>query len=383
MAAVHPSRPDRPSVTDLYFDYNATAPLRDAAFNAVAGALRQCGNASSVHRVGRGVRAAIESAREQLAARLGRAADGVIFTSGGTEANNLAVRGFPGRRLLVSAVEHPSVGAGPVDGIVAVDRDGIVDLAALDALLAADPQPALLAVMLANNETGVIQPIAEIARVAHRHGALLHVDAVQAFGKLDPDWDRLGADLLSLSAHKIGGPPGVGALVLADPDRAPQALIQGGGQERRHRAGTENMPAIVGFAAALEDLGDIGAETARLQALKDRLESACQAALPDMVVLGRAAPRLANTVCLALPTLAAHTLVMALDLEGIAVSAGSACSSGKVAPSAVLLAMGETALAGAAIRVSLGWGSTAQEIELFIERFVAVANRLSARHRAA
>jgi cysteine desulfurase len=367
----------------LYFDYNATAPLRDAAWNSMVELLRQPGNPSSVHRTGRQARRLIEQARETLAGHLGVDPAGVIFTSGGTEANNLAVTGFSGDRVIASAVEHPSVLRGPVERHIPVDDQGVVNLAALAGMLGEDLRPCLVSVMLANNETGVRQPIADIAALCRDYSALLHSDGVQALGKGAIDMKALGIDLLSLSAHKIGGPQGVGALVLRDPDLKLAPLLVGGGQERRHRAGTENVAAIVGFAAAIEDLGDVEAEAYRLAALRDHLEQACLAALPDLVFLGGRAPRLPNTSCLAVPGLPAQTLLMALDLADIAVSAGSACSSGKLAPSGVLLAMGQDNFANAALRISLGWATMASEIDLFIERFCAIVHRLQAEHRAA
>ena len=367
----------------IYLDYNATAPLRDAAFATMSEALRQGGNPSSVHRQGRSARRRIEEAREIVAAAVGAAPNGVIFTSGGTEANNLALSAFPGRRILASAVEHPSILKGKIDAVVPVDRYGLIDLAALDEMLSADKTPALLALMLANNETGVVQPVAEAAALAHRYGALVHGDAIQAFGKLPVDLAALGLDSLSLSAHKIGGPQGVGALVLADPEADIASLIVGGGQERRHRAGTENVAGIAGFAAAVADLGDIAAESARLAVLRDRIETAALESLPGVTIFGRKVGRLPNTSCLALPKIPAQTLLMALDLAGIAVSAGSACSSGKLAPSPVLLAMGETALAGSAIRLSVGWATTPEEIESFLDQFVSISQRLMREHQAA
>ncbi len=367
----------------LYLDYNATAPLRNAAWNAMAELLRQPGNPSSVHRSGRQARRLVEQAREVVAGHLGVSPAGVIFTSGGTEANNLALTAFPGRRVIASAVEHPSVLKGPVERRIPVDDQGVIDLAALASLLTEDPRPCLVSVMLANNETGVRQPITDIAALCRKSGALLHSDAVQALGKGSIDMKALDIDLLSLSAHKIGGPQGIGALLLRDPDLPLTPLLVGGGQERRHRAGTENVAAIVGFAAAIGDLGDVDAEARRLAGLRDHLEQACSALLPHLVLFGDRAPRLPNTTCFAMPGLSAQTLLMALDLEDIAVSAGSACSSGKLAPSGVLLAMGQDSLANAALRISLGWATKPAEIDLFIERFCAIVQRLRAEHRAA
>ena len=360
----------------IYLDYNATAPLREPAFAAMAAVLRAPGNPSSVHREGRQARRRVEEARETIAAAIGAESAGVIFTSGGTEANNLALTAFPGRRVLASAVEHPSILKGRIDSVVPVDRHGVIDLAALDELLAADTRPALLALMLANNETGVIQPVAEAAALAHRKGAWVHADAIQAFGKIPVALDVLGVDSLSLSAHKIGGPQGMGALVLADSEVDLQPLLVGGGQERRNRAGTENVAGIVGFGAAVADLGDVTAEGARLAGLRDRFERAALDALPGITIFGRKVGRLPNTSCLALPGVPAQTVLMALDLAGFAVSAGSACSSGKVSPSPVLVAMGEERLATSAIRISVGWASRDEELDSFIAQFVSISQRL-------
>jgi cysteine desulfurase len=357
----------------IYLDYNATTPVRPVAADAVARALCLVGNPSSVHGFGRQARRRIEDAREAVADWLGAPAAGVIFTSGGTEANALALAGCGRSRVLVSAIEHPSVLNAVLPGrrreLIPVDGDGVVDLSALEALLADSDEPALVALMLANNETGVVQPVAAAAAIAHAHGALLHCDAVQAAGKLAIDVAALGADSLSLSAHKLGGPQGVGVLVLADPDAPLEPLLGGGGQERRRRSGTENLPGIAGFAAALEAVRDEAPMAVRLRELRDRLEGAIKRVAPDVIVFGAQAPRLPNTSCLALPGMTAQTAVMALDLAGIAISAGSACSSGKVAPSHVLTAMGAGPLAASAIRVSLGWASVDADVERFVEAF--------------
>lgn len=259
---------------------------------------------------------------------------------------------------------------------IPVDGDGVVDPDALDRTLAGMPAPALVSVMLVNNETGVIQPVAEIARLVHGRGALLHVDAVQGAGRLTLDMRALGADLLTLSAHKIGGPPGVGALVLAD-GLDPDPLLHGGGQERRRRAGTENLPGIVGFGVAAGLAGADVERAADLAALRDGLEAAVRRACPTVRIMGAGAPRVASLACLALPGVPGETQVMALDLAGIAVSAGAACSSGKVTPSHVLAAMGaDAATAASAIRVSLGWSTTAADLERFIAAWTGMAHRL-------
>ena len=361
----------------VYLDYNASAPLRPAVKAAVAEALDLVGNPSSVHGHGRAVRRALEEARARVAALGGAAPTRVVFTAGGTEANNLALRGFPGRRLIVSAVEHDSVlAAAPDAARIPVDDHGVADLDALDRLLAAGEGPALVSLMLVNNETGVVQPVAEAARLAHAHGALIHCDAVQGAGRLPLDLGALGVDLLTLSAHKIGGPAGIGALLLAE-GVEPEPLLRGGGQERRRRAGTENLLGIVGFGAAaalaVEDL----AGTGDLAALRDELERRALAAVPQARVMGAGAARVGTVSCLALPGLSGETQVMALDLAGVAVSAGAACSSGKVKASHVLTAMGAgEALAGSAVRVSLGWGSTAADVERFVAAWTAMARRL-------
>ncbi len=359
-----------------YLDHNASSPLRPSVRGAMAEALDLIGNPSSVHADGRAVRRAVDEARRQVARLAGVSAAEVLFTAGGTEANNLALRGFAGRRLIVSAVEHESVlAAAPAAARIPVDRNGVVDADALDRLLAAGDGPALVSVMLVNNETGVIQPVAEVARIARAHGAIVHCDAVQGAGRVPLDRAALGVDLLSLSAHKLGGPAGCGALVVAEGCHI-EPLIRGGGQERWRRAGTENIVGIVGFgaaaAAALDDR--TGPD---LTALRDDLERRALAAVPLARVMGAGAARAGNVACLALPGVAGETQVMALDLAGVSVSAGAACSSGKVRPSHVLEAMGESAdVAGAAIRVSLGWNTTAADIDRFLAAWTAMARRL-------
>ncbi|KAA0680992.1 cysteine desulfurase family protein [Roseomonas genomospecies 6] len=369
-------------MTRVYLDHNASAPLKPAVKAAMIQAMDLAGNPSSVHGFGRAVRRAVEEARAQVAALAGARPAQAVFTGSGTEANNLALRGFPGRRVVTSAIEHDSVleavpGAARCPGRIPVDRNGVVDLAALDRLLADGDGPALVSLMLANNETGVIQPVAEAARIAHAHGALLHCDAVQAAGRLPLNLKELGADLLTLSAHKIGGPAGVGALILADGLEV-EALVRGGGQEKRRRAGTENVVGIAGFGAAARLAREELPDTARLTALRDELEALALAAVPGARVMGAGAPRVGNTSNLLLPGVAGETQVMALDLAGVAVSAGSACSSGKVKPSHVLAAMGEDhSDAACAIRVSLGWDSGREAVERFAAAYAAMAGRLA------
>ena len=369
----------------IYLDWNATAPLRPEAADAIGTALAECGNPSSVHRWGRAARQRVEWAREQVGALIGAAPDGVVFVSGGSEANHLALVGTGRERVLVSAVEHHSIlDAVPNTEPIPVDPDGVVDLGRLDEMLAADARPALVSVMIANNETGVMQPVAEAARIAHAHGALFHSDAVQAAGKLPLSIHEIGADLMSLSAHKLGGPPGIGALVIREGiDLAP--TIRGGGQERGRRAGSENLPGIAGFAAAAEAVAATGiVEYEGVRRLRDELEAEVAAIAPDAVAVGGRVARLSNTSAIAMPGVSAETQVIALDLDGVMVSAGAACSSGKVGPSHVLAAMGAPpGIAGSTIRVSLGWMTTQADIGHFLEAWARLYRRNRGRIEAA
>jgi cysteine desulfurase len=371
------ANPHRMVRTETYLDWNATTPLRPEAAAAISATLACCGNPSSVHRWGRTARQTLEHAREAVAALLGPISpDGVVFVSGGTEANHLALLGAERERVLVSDVEHDSVRqAFSRSEAIPVDGDGVVAIDALDRLLAADSRPALVSVMFANNETGVIQPVAEIAAVARNHGALFHCDAVQAAGKLVLDAEEIGADLISLSAHKLGGPPGAGALVVTGgTDLMP--LFRGGRQERGRRAGTENLPGICGFAAAATAALERVAVYDRVRALRDELEDQIAEIAPDAIVVGAAAPRLPNTSAIAMPGVAAETQVIALDLDGVMVSAGAACSSGKVGPSHVLAAMKVgVEIAKSTIRVSLGWTSSEADIAHFLRAWTALYRR--------
>jgi cysteine desulfurase len=369
----------RRSATILsYLDYNATAPVRPEVAQAVAAALGHTGNPSSVHQAGRAARRLLERARESVAALVGAPPESVVFTSGGTEANNQALQSVSGPKL-VSAIEHDSVLAAAPDAVrIPVDEHGVIDLEKLAGQLETF-RPELVSVMLANNETGVIQPVHEVAAIARRHGALVHCDAVQAAGKIPIVVKDLDADFVTLSAHKLGGPQGVGALALG-PGVEPKALLGGGAQERRWRPGTENLPGIVGFGRACElAIADVD-WPARAGALRDRLEAQIRAIAPEARVLGAGAPRLANTSCLTMPGVSNQIQLIELDLAGIAVSAGSACSSGKVGPSHVLAAMGlGPDEAQTAIRISLGWATT----EADVDRLVAAWGRLYARTRGA
>ena len=360
---------------DIYLDHNATTPVRPEVVDAMTAALAQTGNPSSVHRFGRLARRMLDDARESVAQLAGASAANVVFSSGGTEANNLALLGF-GDQVLVSAVEHESVLAPRPDAtVVPVNQDGVVDLDQLRSLLARQDGPALVSVMLANNETGVLQPVGDVVALAREFGALVHCDAIQAAGKIPLSLPELGVDLLTLSAHKIGGPQGIGALVMRsglDPD----PLLRGGGQERRRRAGTENVPGIAGFGAAARLAADGVSGFADMAALRDGMEARLADAVPDVVFHGAKAARLANTSCIGLTGLTGEIQVMTLDLAGVAVSAGSACSSGKVAPSHVLQAMGaDSEVAKSAIRVSLGLATRPEDVDRFVDVWTDMARR--------
>lgn len=342
-----------------YLDHNATSPLRPAVKDAMRMAMDHAGNASSVHAEGRAARKLMDDAREQIAFKLGCLPQMIAFTGGGTEANNMALRGVAVERLLVSAIEHPSVleaakASGKKVELIPVDKDGRVDVAALDQLLAGPK--ALVSIMLANNETGVIQDVVDLSARISKAGYLLHVDAVQAFGKIPVNFGLLGCDLLTVGAHKVGGPTGIGALIIRD-GLVVDPLQFGGGQELRRRAGTENIVAITGFAAVTQE------PLLDTTKLRDGLESA----LGNAVIFSEAAERLSNTTCFALLGLKAETMLMNYDLDGVAVSSGSACSSGKVQRSHVLQAMAVAPeMAQGAVRVSLGWNTTGADIEHFI-----------------
>ena len=365
----------------IYLDYNATAPLRPEAREAMIAALDRVGNASSVHAEGRAAHRLIEDARAEVARLVGGDPKLTTFTSGGTEANNAVLTpdwssaGKPFRPdvLMASAIEHPSVLVGgrfARDNVrlIPVHETGVVDLAALKAmLLQADREGkrALVSIMLANNETGVIQPVAEASRLAHEHGALMHTDAVQAAGRISIDISALGIDVMTLSAHKIGGPQGAGAIVRAREDLTFAPLITGGGQEKRLRAGTENVAAIAGFGAAAKAATADLANADMWRMWRGRLEAVvAERAAPT--VFGAEADRLPQTLCFACAGVPAETLLIALDLDGVSVSSGAACSSGKVSPSHVLAAMGiAPALAKCAIRLSLGWDSKESDLDSF------------------
>ena len=375
--------PDR-----VYLDWNATTPLRPEARQAMAAAWDLAGNPSSVHAEGRQARRLVEGARAAISGAVGARPQDLVFTSGGTEANALALTpglrrgvGEPAQRLLVSAIEHTSVLSGgrfPPEaiGTIQVTGSGLIDIDHLRRLLAVG-RPALVSVMLANNETGALQPVGEVADIVHEAGGLLHVDAIQALGKIPFDIKSLRADLITFSAHKVGGPKGVGALVLAEETQGLEPLLRGGGQELGRRAGTENVAGIAAFGAATTAaMAALAGDISRLHALRERLENGLQQT-SGMIVFSAEVPRLPNTTLFTVPGLKAETAVIGFDLGGIAVSSGSACSSGKVQPSHVLAAMGfGKELAQGAVRLSMGWSTSEADIDLTLEAWRKLANAL-------
>ena len=375
-------------VDRVYLDWNATTPLRPETRQAMVAAWDLLGNPSSVHAEGRQARRLVEGARAAVAATVGAQARSVVFTSSGTEANALALTpglrrsaGARVQRLLVSAIEHASVLAGgrfQPDAIrkLRVNSAGQVDLDHLRSLVAGDA-PALVSIMAANNETGALQPVREAAEIVHQAGGLLHIDAIQALGRIPCDINETGADIATLSAHKIGGPKGVGALVLADGIEGVDPILRGGGQEFGRRAGTENVAGIAGFGAAVEAaVARRDVEAVRLETLRNRLETGLRET-PKLIIFSNEAPRLPNTTLFTVPGLRAETAVIGFDLAGIAVSSGSACSSGKVQPSHVLEAMGfSKSLAQGAVRLSLGWSTTEAEIDCCLKAWRKLADTL-------
>lgn len=379
------------AATRLYLDWNATAPLHQAARDAMLRAMDIQGNPNSVHGEGRAARAAVEAARRQVASLTGAAPAHVVFTSGATEAANMVLTPEfrMGRtplavsHLYVSAVEHPAVREGgrfPKEriGEIPVTSGGMIDLTALEAVLSAHDKASglpMVAIMLANNETGILQPVDEAAKLVQAAGGIFVVDAVQAAGRVAIDIEAIGADFLIISSHKIGGPKGAGALISRGEVLMPKPLIHGGGQEKGHRSGTENVLAIIGFGAAAEAaLVDFDGRNARIGALRDRLEEGMRLAAPDIIIHGEGGARVPNTSFFTLPGLKSETGQIAFDLEGVAISAGSACSSGKVGESHVLVAMGCDPKLGA-LRISLGPATTEADVDRAIAALARIAGR--------
>lgn len=370
-----------------YLDYNATCPIRPKVIDAVTDIMHIVGNPSSVHDAGRKARAIVEEARTKVAALAGSRARDVIFTASGTEANNMVVRGSGAKSLIVSAIEHDCVLASAKEsGLplmkVDVTKDGIIDLADLEQKLKVSEAPALVSIMLANNETGTLQPVAETAKLAKQYGALLHTDAVQAAGKVLIDQKLVGADYITLSAHKLGGPQGIGAVVTS-PTAPLKALMVGGGQELGRRSGTENVAGIAGFGvASIEALTGLS-NMDDIKGLRDYLENEVIALAGEQAIVARSAPRLPNTSCLLLPGVKGETQVMHYDLADVCVSSGSACSSGKVKVSHVLGAMGyDYSEADCSIRVSLGYLSTREDVDRFLTAWKKLYERTKVRGQA-
>lgn len=382
----------------IYLDHNAGTSLRAGVRETMIEVLNDTGNASSVHAHGRRARGRIEEAREHVARLCGEKTRAVTFASGGTEANMTALspvwqdQGAPVYldKLYRSAVEHPSVLTGgrfavADQVVIPVDCDGVLQLQELKKVLK-DAEPGLVSVMAANNETGVIQPVAEIGAAARECGHFFHVDAVQAAGRIKIDMEAWQSDIVTLSAHKIGGPQGIGATVVRSTARAPSPLMIGGGQENWRRGGTENVAAITGFGAAAIEALEETSETRHVLDLKTQLEAALRSICPSTVIFGENVDRLANTCCFAVPGIPAETALIAFDLERVSVSSGSACSSGKVSVSHVLTAMGvEESLARCALRISLGWNTSSADIAGFLDVWPKIIDRLNpdARHEAA
>jgi len=381
-----------------YLDHNATSPLRPESLSAVTHALTVGGNPSSIHANGRAARGLADQAREQVAALAGAKGDAVIFTSGATESNNLALFGAVEgsleaeasriTRIFVGAIEHSSVLATASRlaerfpwirvSHLPVNADGVIDLEALRVALREGKGRALVAVMAANNETGVVQPIADVSKLVREAGALLLVDAVPAAGKIRLDFSL--CDYMTLSAHKIGGPQGVGALLVRETvPLAPQLV--GGGQQKGLRAGTENLSGIAGFGAAAHALADGEGERARIAHLRDHFEAALKVAVPETIIFGGKAERLCSTSAFAIPGLTAETALIALDLDGVMMSSGSTCSSGKVSVSHVLTAMGvDEKLAAGALRASFGWSSTMEDVNAAIQSLLKLRERAPKNH---
>ena len=364
-----------------YLDHNATTPLRPQARDAMLAALDAGGNPSSIHQQGRAARALVEDARKTIADALGVLPAMVVFTGVGTEANNFAIKGAQVERIIISATEHSCVleaakATGKPVEIIPVSSDGIIDLEALEKSLSKDEGKALVSLMLANNETGTIQPVQQASEIAAQHGALIHTDAVQAFGKISVNFGLLGVDMMTLSAHKLGGPQGVGALILRD-GVVLDKYIHGGGQELGRRGGTENVAGITGFAAAAKvAIGDMPEKQPEIRALRDLFESQLQQVSPDALIFSNQVERLPNTSYIALKSMNALTTLINLDLDNIAVSTGSACSSGKVTGSRVLAEMGiPDDLRSCALRISFGWNSTREDVSKFIKSWLALVAR--------
>jgi len=360
----------------IYMDYNATCPVRPEVIERVSEAMAIVGNASSIHGDGRSARKIVEDSRDQIASFVNVTPAQVIFNSGATEGNNTILSGFRDKTVLISAIEHPSIieAASKADQIP-VTKSGIVDLAKLEKMLSS-AKVDLICVQLVNSETGAIQPVAEIAALAKKHNAKLHCDAVQAAGRIAIDFKTLGCDYMTLSAHKFGGPQGVGALIFRQGLLLPKLLL-GGGQEKRQRAGTENVAGIAGFrvaaSLAAKNIADYQAKT---KAFQDKLEAGLRSAANGLIIVSDSTPRVTNTTNVILPGVTAETQLMAMDLEGVSLSSGSACSSGSFKPSHVLAAMGYKDESKSALRFSTGWNTTSANIENAVAAYGRMVKRV-------
>lgn len=363
-------------MTSVYLDYNATAPIRDEVLTLVTQVMAEVGNASSVHGAGRGARKYIEGARAQVADLVSVESDQVIFTSGATESLNTVLSAYRNKKVLISAIEHPAVlDSAPHALTIPVTSDGVVDMEAYKALLTSE-KPDMVAVMLVNSETGVIQPIQDMAALARDHGALFLCDAVQAAGRIDLNFNKLGVDFMTLSAHKMAGPQGVGALVIRDGLEAPKFML-GGSQEKNCRAGTYNTAGIAGMGLAAKLAKKNFAAYDEIEKLRDYMEDHICQKTNKVVIYGAKASRVGNTMNIGLEGMEAQTQLMALDLDNIAVSSGSACSSGSFKPSHVLTAMGaDERAAKSALRISIGYATTQAEIDTFLESYVKIIERI-------
>lgn len=370
----------------IYLDHNATTPIRPEVLDLVTNIMGNVGNASSVHHFGREARKHVETAREQVAKLCNVNSDCVTFTSGATESINTILSGYRDKPVLISAIEHPAVlAAAPHAHHIPVTTDGVIDMDAYGLMLE-EHKPALVSVMLVNSETGVIQPVADMAKMAHEAGALFHTDAVQGAGRMDISLNKLGVDYISLSAHKFAGPQGVGAIICREGCDLPRFML-GGGQEKNCRAGTHNTAGIAGMGLAADLALKNMDHYNELEKLRDQMEKRIyemvdQATRPracahGVIIYGENAPRVSNTSNIGLPNMPAQTQLMALDLDGIAVSSGSACSSGAFKPSHVLSAMGANdEEAKSALRISLGWNTTSADVEAFLKSYKKIIERI-------
>lgn len=360
-----------------YLDYNATAQILPEIVSLITEIMGQVGNASSVHQFGRDARKYVEKAREQVASLCHTLSEQVVFTSGATESINTILSGFKGKRVLISAIEHPAViAAAPHAEIIPVTSEGVIDLEVYKTMLQEGEPPALVSVMLVNSETGVIQPVAEMAQLAKEAGALFHTDAVQGAGRIDISINKLGVDFMSLSAHKMAGPQGVGAIIYRKGAELPKFML-GGGQEKNCRAGTHNTAGIAGMGLAAQYALDNIEHYQKLAVMRDQMESQMRKVSNKVKIYGENAPRVGNTSNVGLENVPAQTQLMALDLEGIAVSSGSACSSGAFKASHVLIAMGAgEEEAKNSIRISMGWNTKQEDIDRFVTIWSNMAQRI-------